>query len=492
MQLRKLHFVVGLAGVVAFLVTGAYMRAGFPDLYAANEVLRYLYRSNHVYVLLASLVNVALGVHLTPAPPGWRATRFAARLAPGSRVAGRSMLRFLSRGAGGLAGARSDAGRRGRSGSRHRVARARRRAALKGDGFESSPGVDDDLVRSMVVGGSRGAVRQRLRRRAERRRNGALRALDSARRGARAAQGAHRGRQRDRAAAGRLRLLRRSRACGTRSRTCSPTTARSRSASTASTSARQRVREYLYALGGGRQGLVDGELNEHLQVMPVITLAPDGLTAKARWRAITLTGELGGDAFWGEGPYENEYVKDGGVWKIKTLHWYQALLRAVRGRLANESRSDGREVRLEHAAARSAAVGRVQDVARHVRAAVQLSESRRQVRGGGVGGDANDTQCNRSRRRGRDRHRGMARPSRGVAGDRIDRCARGASRGARARHREARGRQRDQEAAAHLRLLHGQAALVRSRRPVLGRRQRSRSAAAASTWAATAFASSCC
>jgi hypothetical protein len=87
-----------------------------------------------------------------------------------------------------------------------------------------------------------------------------------------------------------------------------------------------RVREYLHALGGGRQALRDGELNEHLQVMPVITVAPDGLTAKARWRAITLTGELGGEAFWGEGPYENEYVKDDGVWKIKTLHWYQALL----------------------------------------------------------------------------------------------------------------------------------------------------------------------
>lgn len=88
---------------------------------------------------------------------------------------------------------------------------------------------------------------------------------------------------------------------------------------------KERVREYLQTLGGGRQGLVDGELNEHLQVMPVITLAPDGLTAKARWRAIVLTGRLGGDAFWGEGPYENEYVKEGGVWKIKTLHWYQAL-----------------------------------------------------------------------------------------------------------------------------------------------------------------------
>ncbi|HEX5047495.1 MAG TPA: nuclear transport factor 2 family protein [Gammaproteobacteria bacterium] len=86
-----------------------------------------------------------------------------------------------------------------------------------------------------------------------------------------------------------------------------------------------RVREYLYALGNGRAGLAEGELNEHLQVMPVITLAGDGKTAKARWRAIILEGRLGGDAHWGEGPYENEYVKQDGVWKIKSLHWYPAL-----------------------------------------------------------------------------------------------------------------------------------------------------------------------
>jgi hypothetical protein len=86
-----------------------------------------------------------------------------------------------------------------------------------------------------------------------------------------------------------------------------------------------RVREYLYALGGGRAGLGDGELNEHLQVMPVITLGADGNTAKARWRAIILEARIGGDAHWGEGPYENEYVKDNGVWKLKSLHWYPAL-----------------------------------------------------------------------------------------------------------------------------------------------------------------------
>jgi hypothetical protein len=72
MPFRKLHLAIGLAGALAFIVTGAYMRAGFPDLYAANEVLRYLYRSNHVYVLLASLVNVALGLHSTPPARGWR------------------------------------------------------------------------------------------------------------------------------------------------------------------------------------------------------------------------------------------------------------------------------------------------------------------------------------------------------------------------------------------------------------------------------------
>jgi len=97
-----------------------------------------------------------------------------------------------------------------------------------------------------------------------------------------------------------------------------------------------RVREYLYALGGGHQGLGTGELNEHMQVMPAISVGADGRTAKARWRAIALVGNLGGDAFWAEGPYENEYVKDGGVWKIKSLHWYQALLVPYAGGWQNQ------------------------------------------------------------------------------------------------------------------------------------------------------------
>lgn len=63
-----------------------------------------------------------------------------------------------------------------------------------------------------------------------------------------------------------------------------------------------RVREYLKALGGGREGQREGHLDEHLQVMPVVTLAADGLTAKARWRGIVLQGDFGGDAYSGRRP----------------------------------------------------------------------------------------------------------------------------------------------------------------------------------------------
>jgi hypothetical protein len=89
---------------------------------------------------------------------------------------------------------------------------------------------------------------------------------------------------------------------------------------------RQRIREYLAALGGGRNGLAPGQLNEHLQLMPVVTLGSDGRSAKGTWRAVILAGQLGKEAVWGEGPYENEYIKEDGVWKIRRLHWFQTLL----------------------------------------------------------------------------------------------------------------------------------------------------------------------
>ncbi|MBX5461486.1 MAG: nuclear transport factor 2 family protein [Steroidobacteraceae bacterium] len=87
---------------------------------------------------------------------------------------------------------------------------------------------------------------------------------------------------------------------------------------------KKSIRRYLYSLTGGKPGLRPGELNNHIQLSPVITLAPDGQSAKARWRALIQGGMYGkgsgGD--WGSGIYENEYVKENGVWKIQSLHFY--------------------------------------------------------------------------------------------------------------------------------------------------------------------------
>ena len=89
---------------------------------------------------------------------------------------------------------------------------------------------------------------------------------------------------------------------------------------------KDRIREYFYRLGNMRSGLEEGQLNEHFQLMPVITLSEDGMTARGRWRAVILAGRFQEAALWGEGPYENEYVKDNGVWKISKLRWYQTIM----------------------------------------------------------------------------------------------------------------------------------------------------------------------
>ena len=84
------------------------------------------------------------------------------------------------------------------------------------------------------------------------------------------------------------------------------------------------IRRYLYSLSDGREGPIEGVLYNHMQLQPVVTVAEDGQTAKGRWRAWILTGVSGSGSGgnWGEGPYENEYVKEDGVWRIGKLHWY--------------------------------------------------------------------------------------------------------------------------------------------------------------------------
>jgi hypothetical protein len=70
--IRLLHLLVGVGGVLAFLGTGAYMATHFPAAYEGHEAVRYLYRANHVYLLLGSLINLAVGIYRPGTQPGWR------------------------------------------------------------------------------------------------------------------------------------------------------------------------------------------------------------------------------------------------------------------------------------------------------------------------------------------------------------------------------------------------------------------------------------
>jgi hypothetical protein len=77
------------------------------------------------------------------------------------------------------------------------------------------------------------------------------------------------------------------------------------------------VRQYF-----GLPGLQPGTVFLHMQLQPVITIAADGQTARGRWRAMAHIGQLERRSQLGEGVYENEYVREDGRWKIRSMHYY--------------------------------------------------------------------------------------------------------------------------------------------------------------------------
>jgi hypothetical protein len=76
----------------------------------------------------------------------------------------------------------------------------------------------------------------------------------------------------------------------------------------------------------GPQGLHQGEVSDHAFYQPVIHIADDGQTAKARVRELSILGKYGVEAFIGGGTRENEYVKENGAWRIQSDHLYLTFL----------------------------------------------------------------------------------------------------------------------------------------------------------------------
>jgi hypothetical protein len=80
----------------------------------------------------------------------------------------------------------------------------------------------------------------------------------------------------------------------------------------------------------GKPGPVDGFLLDHFQMQDIVTVAPDRETAKGRFRALLAGGNHESrpykpeglpDQFYEAGIYENDYVREDGVWKIRRLDY---------------------------------------------------------------------------------------------------------------------------------------------------------------------------
>jgi hypothetical protein len=87
---------------------------------------------------------------------------------------------------------------------------------------------------------------------------------------------------------------------------------------------RDRIRRALSVIGGERLG--DNEVSDHLQLATVIHIAADGRTAKARGVELSVSGVKGTGAQWEEGIFENNYVKQDGLWRIHSVHYYPRVI----------------------------------------------------------------------------------------------------------------------------------------------------------------------
>ena len=80
---------------------------------------------------------------------------------------------------------------------------------------------------------------------------------------------------------------------------------------------------------GGVNGPAYGFLLDHLMMQDIVDVAPDGQTAKARFRCFMQGGVHESrdpipnfpSANWEGGIYENEYIKEDGVWKVEKFSY---------------------------------------------------------------------------------------------------------------------------------------------------------------------------
>jgi len=70
--MKKAHLIFGVLTVIAFLLTGQYMDKFHNHLAGVADGPRLLYRTRHIFILLAGLLNLGIGAYFTYRLQPWR------------------------------------------------------------------------------------------------------------------------------------------------------------------------------------------------------------------------------------------------------------------------------------------------------------------------------------------------------------------------------------------------------------------------------------
>lgn len=70
--MKRFHLVFGILIVITFVLTGQYMDRYLAHLRETPDLQRMLYRSRHIYILLAGLVNLGIGAYFRMGSERWQ------------------------------------------------------------------------------------------------------------------------------------------------------------------------------------------------------------------------------------------------------------------------------------------------------------------------------------------------------------------------------------------------------------------------------------
>lgn len=85
---------------------------------------------------------------------------------------------------------------------------------------------------------------------------------------------------------------------------------------------RAAIHDWLREKNKGQSGLAPNALNTEFIDEPLVNLSIDGNSAQGRWLSLAFKGDGAGRAWFEGGLYENDYVREDGVWKISAMRYY--------------------------------------------------------------------------------------------------------------------------------------------------------------------------